>query len=64
MDVIFKVAPSPSLIPLLLPSNFRFYEEFRTLVMGQDGIGVVFKLATLDELGGVSNLNQSIWVGF
>ena len=29
--------------------------------MGLDGIDVVFKLATLDELDDVSNLNQSFW---
>ena len=34
----------------------------RTLVMGLDGMDVMFKLLTLDDLDSVSNLNQSIWV--
>ena len=29
--------------------------------MGLDGIDVIFKLETLDELDDVSNLNQSVW---
>ena len=30
--------------------------------MGLDGIDIIFKLATLDELDDVSNINQSIWI--
>ena len=30
--------------------------------MGLDGIDVIFKLANLDEVDDVSNLNQSVWV--
>ena len=30
--------------------------------MDLDGIDVILKLATLDELDDVSNLNQSIWI--
>ena len=30
--------------------------------MGLDGIDMILKLATLDELDDVSNLKQSIWV--
>ena len=30
--------------------------------MGLDGIDMIFKLTTLDELDDVSNLNHSIWV--
>ena len=62
MDVIFTLATSPSLMSLLFPSNFRFSEHLRTLVIGPDRIDVIFKLATLDELDDVSNLNQFIWI--
>ena len=34
MDVIFKLATFPSLIALLFPSNFRFWEQLRTLSHG------------------------------
>ena len=30
--------------------------------MDQDGMDMIFKLAILDELDDVSNLNQSIWI--
>ena len=30
--------------------------------MSLDGIDVIFKLANLDEVDDVSNLNQSVWV--
>ena len=30
--------------------------------MGLDGVDVIFKLPTLDEVDDVSNLKQSIWV--
>ena len=41
---------------------FKAVLGLRTLVMGFHGIDVIFKLATLDQLDDVSNLNQSIWV--
>lgn len=37
-------------------------QTLRTLVIGLNGIGVIFKLATLDEVDDVGNINQSIWV--
>ena len=49
MEVIFNLATSPSLMPLFFPSNFSFKEQLITLVMGLDGIDVIFKLAALDE---------------
>ena len=30
--------------------------------MDQDGMDMIFKVAILDELDDVSNLNQSIWI--
>ena len=62
MDTIFKLATCPSLLSLLFLRYFRFYEQSRALVMGLDGIGVIFKLSALDELDDVINLNQSIWL--
>ena len=58
----FKLATSPGLMPLLFPSNFRFQEQLRTLVMDLDGIDVILKLETLDEPDDVSNHHKSIWV--
>lgn len=37
-------------------------QTLRTLVIGLNGIGVIFKLATLDEVDDVGNINQPIWV--
>ena len=56
MDVIFKLTTSPSLISLLFPSNVRLKDISEPY--SRDGMGkVIFKLATLDELNDVSNLN-------
>ena len=49
IDVIFKLVFSPSLMSLLFPSNFRFSEQLRTLLMGLDEIHAIFKLATSDK---------------
>ena len=61
-ELIFKLVTSPSLISLIFPSNFRFQEQLKTLVMDLDGIDTIFKLAILDELDDARNLNQSICV--
>lgn len=44
IEVSFKLATSPSLILLPFPSNFKFHEQLRTLVMGLGGIDVILKL--------------------
>ena len=62
MNVIFKLVTSHILMSLLFLSNFRFYRQLRTLVMGPDGIDMIFKLAFFDGPHDVTNLNQSIWV--
>ena len=54
MDVIFKLATSPSLMSPYFPSNFMLYEQLRTLVMGLDEIDVIFKLANIDDLNDVT----------
>ena len=61
-NMSFKLATSPSLMPLLFPSNFRFQEQLSTLVMDLDGIYVILKLETLDEPDDVNNDQKSIWV--
>ena len=42
--------------------HFQVLRIVRNPSLGMDGIDVIFKLATLDELDDVINLNQSICV--
>ena len=41
--------------------QFQLLRTVTSLIMGLDQIDVIFRLATLDEIDDINNLNQSIW---
>ena len=59
MYMTFKLATSHTLDAITL---IRAISDFKKPLTGLGGIDVIVKLATLDDLDNVSNLNQSIWV--
>ena len=62
LDLIFKLETFASFMCYFFQAISGF--KNRNPSLGMDGIGVIFKLATLDELDDVINLNQSICVWF
>lgn len=59
MYMTFKLATSHTLDAITL---IRAISDFKKPLTGLGGIDVIVKLATLDDLDNVSNLNHSIWV--
>ena len=59
MYMTFKLGTSHTLDAITL---IRAISDFKKPLTGLGGIVVIVKLATLDDLDNVSNLNHSIWV--
>ena len=58
MNVFFKLATQKRDAITL----FQAISGSKNSSLGRNGMDVIFKLATLDELDDVSNFNTSIWI--
>ena len=59
MEVLLELATSPKLDTNTL---FQAVLGFENSILGLNEIDIISKVATLDEVDNVSNLNRSIWV--
>ena len=59
IEVLLKLATSPKLDTNTL---FKAVLGFENSSLGLNKVDIISKLATLDDVDNVSNLNRSIWV--